>query len=207
MRIVAALLLVVAACGEPRPMRIDAHRDTLTINTTLIEPLGAHVVDAAGRVIPRATISSTARPDSIVELYDRGGVQCRKDGVANVSLTSGALRATTTIRCHIVNRLAMDAMESCMQVGDAPVPLPVQATDEKGLVLPEVRLWMRTSDTTILRLANGAITALRPGLATIEAGTGRRSAVKFVAVVDSTIPLPRDSACALVLASRFVRRK
>jgi hypothetical protein len=197
--------LALAACGEPVPARIEAPRDTITINTTLIEPVAAQVVDAQGRGVPRAVIGAVARPDSIVELYGRGGVQCRKNGVATLTLTSGALHATSTVRCHIADRIAMNEMESCLQVGDAPVPLSVQASDEEGRPMSQVRLSMRNSDTTILRLDEHGITALRPGLATIEASTGRREAVRFVAVVDSTLAVSRDSACALMRSSSYAR--
>ena len=175
--------------------RIDVPTDTVTINTTLIERLEARVVDQQGKPVARRHLTVVAQPDSIALPYDNGGIQCRYDGVATVSLTSGPLHASMTVRCRIAERVGVDEFFTCMKVGDRPIPYVLYAYDAQGNIMTHARLLIDISDTNVVRLDHGMIVPLHAGRANIDAHAGRRMAGKMIAVDDTAAGAPRDSIC------------
>lgn len=178
------LLVANVGCFDRTPVRIAAASDTVTVNTTMLEPIEARVVNRKGAVIRGAAIeySSTA-PDSILTVRDGRAIQCRNDGLAPVTLTSGRITSIVTVRCEIIERLEAEPFV-CMRLGDPPVPMSVTALDKTGHVVSTPRIYLYT-DSSFLKVKDGMVSPLKAGDGDLWFTNGRRRAITLVRVLDT----------------------
>ncbi|HEX6575881.1 MAG TPA: hypothetical protein VF042_13005 [Gemmatimonadaceae bacterium] len=184
-RAIASVILLTASvgCADNTPARIATSADTVTVNTTMLEPLDAHVVNEKGDVVPADVIRYSTTADSIVAIRDGTAVQCRNDGIAPVTLTSGKLTSTVLVRCAIIEKIVAEPYV-CMRLGEPPAPLSVAAFDRQGGSIAAPRLLLLT-DSSFVRIIDGKIVPLKAGDGDIGYTNGRRRAVTLLRVLDT----------------------
>ena len=179
-------LIVVAgvACSHSTPSRIVASSDTVVVNTTMLEPVEAHVLNRKGAVIHGAPIDyTTTASDSILAVRDGRAVQCRNDGAAPVTLSSGGIKSTVIVRCEIIEKLEAEPFV-CMRLGGPAVPLSVTGMDKNGNPIPAPRVYLRT-DSSFVRVMNGLVYPLKAGDGDLWYTNGRRRAFTLIRVLDT----------------------
>ncbi|HEX5970963.1 MAG TPA: hypothetical protein VFY85_03495 [Gemmatimonadaceae bacterium] len=195
-RALPGLAILTSACGETPPARIEVPSDTVTVNSTLWTPVGIRVLDEHGKSLPDTLIHYAVEDTSLLSMSVPGLVNCHDDGTSAVTASAATVTARLVVRCRLVRRFGLPQFVELVAGGPA-VPLEIVALDDSGNAMPDVRLQVTISDSTVIALRNGEVHGLKPGFARIEVGSsGRTGGEMFLvrAAKDSTDTVPRQSS-------------
>ena len=192
------------ACAHPRATRVLVPADPLVVNTNQWTPLGVQVLDAGGHLVLARGMRMVAAPGALLDVRPNGSISCRDDGVATVVVTLDSLRASMTVRCHLVRRFGPPVVEALV-AGGPPTPFVLVGYDRNGQVIQPLHIELVTGDTTVVRLRDGLVYGLKPGATGIGAKSlGHEGGmVLFVRAPESPAGSgrrePTDSAAAHVV--------
>jgi trimeric autotransporter adhesin len=185
----AALLLTagcssdVTATGNPvAGITLTPSTATVTAGTTL--PLQATLVDSGGATVTGPAIVWSSSNTSVASVSRAGVVTALAQGEARIAASAfgRSATATITVTARPVASVSVTPAAVSMQVG-VSAPLQARALDAEGAVLSGRTVTWTSSDPGIAIVnAQGAVTGVAPGAATITATCEGRSAQAAVTV-------------------------
>lgn len=169
----------------------------LTPATAMLLPgqtliLGATLRDAAGGPVVRAIEWRSGDP-AVATVDGRGIVAAVAPGIATITGTAGSASGTATITVRApVNAVVVSPANATVTVGTS-LPLGVTVLDPAGKQLAVPVTWLSTNPSVASVSAEGVVTAVAVGTATVAATVEGRSgfgAITVVAAVGSVAVSP-----------------
>ena len=144
----------------------------LTICNTGFQ-LRARAFDRAGAEVPGVVFQWRSSNPSVATVTADGVVALRAPGSATITASVGALAGTAAILGggRGLAGITITPAVATLRPGESLVPTVTVDTGCPGPARPDLRRYtLRSSDTTVVRVvADSALTALRPGRATVTA--------------------------------------
>lgn len=166
--------------ATPEAMRLDA--------TPF--PLDAAVLSRGQRRMAEVTVRYSVTPSDVGRVTD-GAFVCTGSGDATVILTAGPLTAAVPVRCRLVDTVRVDAPVLTLVAGDPPRPAGTTVVDRAGRPLPDVPVRYHSDAPAVATVdAEGRVTALGTGVATITAEAGDRQGQVAVVVTERVVSEP-----------------
>lgn len=176
-RLTLALFAVLAACGGAAPQSIQAP-PSLVLRDTSLSTIDAAALDAEGNVLDGVSVSVTATSDpSVLQVGNNGELQCRKWGLATVTLEAAPARRDVAVSCRLVKelRVAPARLTTTLERDDTGKVIAkdlggymFQAIGLDDKAIKDAPIEVTASDEGVLeQTEDGQLRALRPGKATI----------------------------------------
>lgn len=164
------LAVVVTGCANAAPVQLVVPSEPYVINGPAPVPVPAQLLRRNGELIAATGLDVQLSADSAVQLTN-GRLSCDGAGEAEVTLSSGALRARFSVRCRPITSFrpppALD-----LYVGGPPQPLAIQALGPENQPVTEWRAGILVHDTSVVRVARGYVYPLRRGRTSIRLDFG-----------------------------------
>lgn len=191
----AALVLAVAACtaaditDTPTVVQVDLTPPTATVEAGRTVVLVARPTDADGQLITTRQITWSSNNQQIATVSSAGVVSARAAGEVRIAASAAGQSAVATITVteREVASVQMTPVAVSVRV-NRTAPLQARALDADGNTLANRPISWRTSDATVATVsAQGVVTAVAPGAATITATSGGRSGQAAVTVTPEPV--------------------
>ena len=195
---VLAVLALAWACGDdgpttPPPVPDPSRPTTVTVSPPTVEvtalgatvQLTAAVRDQNNSVMAGTTLTWTSSDSSVATVDSSGLVTTAGNGTATVTATvggvSGTASVTVTQSVHSVEVLPAEVELNAL---GATVQLTAEAFDANGHTVVGVEFSWTSSDSSVATVdAEGLVTAVAEGDATIQAASGAAEGTSQVSVV------------------------
>ena len=184
-----ACVLLALACAEPTvsDLTIDAVElspTSPTVRSGATVALSARALDADGNTVPVSLLAWSSGNPSVATVSASGLVTAGAPGTARIAVSARGVSATATVTVteRPVASLAMTPAISAVRVGGT-VLIRAQPLDADNVALVgRVTTWA-SSDASVAQVsADGTVTGVTPGAATIIATCEGRSAQAAVTV-------------------------
>jgi hypothetical protein len=190
MRLPAAALLFLAACGGREPSKIVVQSDTLIINGPLAVQIPVRAFNRDGRVIAHPRLAYSGGSNA-VRVSNDGRVTCAADADAPVTITRKTLTKQILVRCRRIRNFAPIFTASTLIAGDPPSPPVVRAFDFDGKPVTLLHATAEVLDTSVARIRDdGRIFPLARGKTTMIIDFGGVSQRLNVEVDERVIQTP-----------------
>jgi trimeric autotransporter adhesin len=189
-----ALLALVAAAGTgcggsgvtdtPKVSTISLSPDSATVRTGSTLPLTVTLRDAAGQPV-RATVFWSTSDNTVAMVSTAGVVTARAPGAAKIAATVLGVSATASIR--VANRDVATVQVTPAAVSvlvGATTPLEARTLDSEGGALTGRTITWSTDNSSVATVnAQGVVTGVSAGSATITATSEGRSGAAVITVL------------------------
>lgn len=181
--LVAGAALIVAACADNTPARIELATPNVTLSDVTPFDAGARLVNRAGKPLGKPGLTYSASPATVATVGPDGAVTCHTSGSASVVVAGGGQSATFSVICRIAE--SIDAPRHVrLTLGRVPEVQAIVARDGDGNELPGAPIRATVSDPGVIGYANRTLTPLSVGTAEVGLASGKASARISVAVVE-----------------------
>lgn len=186
----ACLLLAVSCEKEPQPVNVTG----VTVNPTSLSLVEGETGDLTATVSPSNADNASVTWDSSdksVATVSNGKVTAVKAGSANITVKTvdGGFTASCTVTVSAkvidVSSVSLSKTELTLTEGDSET---ITATVKPDDATDKTVEWS-TSDETVATVADGVVTAVKEGTATITAKAGEKTATCAVTVKAKGDPL------------------
>ena len=193
--------LVVGSCAEPtvdaNPIAsIELTPPTASVRAGATVTLSARALDASGALVDARAIAWSSSSTSIAVVSTTGVVTAMSPGEARISASvqGKSATATITVTARVVASVIVTPPTISMRVG-VSTPLQAQTLDADGATLTgRVVAWTTSDPLVAIVSAQGSVTAVSPGAATIsatsEGKTGQAAVTVTVAPVQTVTVSP-----------------
>jgi len=191
-----AVCILMLACSDSAPARIDyaAPPDTI-VNSTFMQ-LGATVVNAKGKPVGGESVKYAVVPEGILEVSASGEMRCMKAGDTTLVLTGAGLTVDVPLKCRIPTEIQVPESLSLV-LRSKPAPLQPKVLGEGGRLMKDVPVEITSSDPAVVAVEGGKLKPVAVGRARVKAAVGTIASVVPVEVVDRVVSEPlllRDGA-------------
>jgi uncharacterized protein YjdB len=172
---------VLAGCG-PTPSKIEITPRDVTINELKDKPqLTTLVLDDQGTQITDAQVVWTSSDAAVVEVSASGELTAKASGKAEVTAAVGELKESVAVQVQIVSSLKPATTELSLITGEAK-KVVAELLDEKGGPCKGEVEWTSGDSAVATVSADGTVTGVTPGTATLTVNAFGLSAEMKVAV-------------------------
>jgi len=186
----AALLLAVTAClasdftDTPTVVQVDLTPPAATVEAGRTIVLVARPTDAGGQLITTRQITWSSNNQQIATVSSAGVVSARSAGEVRIAASAAGQSAVATITVTERDVASVQVTPVAVSVRvNRTAPLQARALDGDGNTLVNRPISWRSSDAAVATVsAQGVITAVAPGAATILATSEGRSGQAAVTV-------------------------
>jgi len=186
----AALLLAVTACtasdvtDTPTVVQVDLTPPAATVEAGRTIVLVARPTDAGGQLITTRQITWSSNNQEIATVSSAGVVSARSAGEVRIAASAAGQSAVATITVTERDVASVQVTPVAVSVRvNRTAPLQARALDGDGNTLVNRPISWRSSDAAVATVsAQGVITAVAPGAATILATSEGRSGQAAVTV-------------------------
>lgn len=182
----SVLVLLALGCADAAPTRIVVPSEPYVLNGPAPVPLPAQLLLPNGTLTVPKQLGAQLSTDSAVQLAHRL-LSCRRAGEADVTLSSGTLRAYFTVRCRPITSFRPPPPTLDLYVGGPPQPLAISPVGPHNEAVTEWRAGISVRDTSVVRVKNGYVYPLRFGRTTIRLDFGGISTPVSAMVVERVI--------------------
>lgn len=183
---VCASFLVLAACAAaPASITLDGPSQVTVYDANPVPLPPTQVLDASGAAFTgTATIAWAAEPATVATISADGAtVTPVGEGTATITATTDKVSASYELKVAFPDAIQIVGLEeqATLPVG-AALRLQAEVVNE-GSAIPELTATWTTSDGAVASMADGVLTALVPGTASIVATWGALTDQVAVTVV------------------------
>lgn len=191
----AALILAVAACtasdvtDTPTVAQVDVTPPSATVEAGRTLVLLARPTDAAGQLITSRAITWSSNNQQIATVSSAGVVSARSAGQVRIAASAAGQSAVAiiTVTEREVASVQVTPVAVSVRV-NRTTPLLARALDADGGILADRPIIWTTSNAAVATInAQGVISAVAPGAATITATSAGRSGQAAVTVTPEPV--------------------
>ena len=177
---------LVTACGDSTKVQpvgsVVVTPDVVSLQTGETVQLAAAVLDAAGQPLVRPVAWSSSAP-TLATVDTTGLVTALAAGAVTITATSEAKAGTAALTVDVrVAAVSVAVSQAELEVGDTETA-QVTVKDAAGNALTHAVTWTSSDPTVATVTAQGVVTALRTGTATITAAAHDQSGAVTLTVV------------------------
>lgn len=189
LRVLTLTGLVLAGCAEntiatPDVARLELTPPSATVQAGGSVTLGVRALDPDGQVVSTPVFRWSSSDNAVAAVSATGVVSALSAGTARIAVSSmgRSATATVTVTPRPVASLAVSPAQTSLRVGRT-TRLTAQPFDATGTPLSGRAVAWSSSDASVAQVdADGTVTAIAPGAATIVATSEGRTAQSAVTV-------------------------
>ena len=179
----AVLVSGLCGCADTTPSRLDVKEGSLRLTGKMPVPLGVVLLNKAGQTLLEPSLTYSATPSSVLSTTPDGKVSCLKSGEGTVLIAGGGQSASVTVLCRLVVSVK-GPTDTRLILGRTPDAVAFEALDESGVAVPDVSLYVSSSDPKVVRIDRNALVAVSTGEAKVTAKAGDATMSFSVSVVE-----------------------
>ncbi len=172
----------------PVPTRITITPSSVSLNSVgQTMPLTAKVFDQNNAVLGSATVSWSSSDEGVATVGSRGLVTAVSNGTATITASSGIASATAAVTVmQSASRIVLESSSATLVSLGETVQLTATVQDANGQAVDGAAVTWSSSDEGVATVgAQGLVTAVSNGSATITARSGSVSATAAVTVMQT----------------------
>ena len=165
-------------------------------------PLSAKVFDQKNVILGSATVSWSSSDEGVATVSGQGLVTAVSNGTATITARSGSASSTATVTVmQSAGRIVLDPSSATLMSLGERLQLSATVLDANGQAVEDAAIVWSSSDQSVATVsAQGLVTAVSNGTATITARSGSASATATVTVMQSAGRIVLEPSSATLMS-------